>query len=141
MGLEELFYEGSGYQPLVMTEDWQVAQLNYAKEQEAEALRLLDRHDFTDETFTLMEGRALLITYDADKKKAELTPLRKGCTYNVPIRVWHNIAMEKGSQVMITESRDAHIKGFAQIPMPENVREEILAYVDKNWKKTAGNAT
>lgn len=135
MGLEALFYEGYGYQPLVLTENWQVAQLNYTEEQEPNALTLLDQHDFTDETFTLIEGRALLITYDADKCKGELTPLKLGRTYNVPAMVWHNIAMEEGSKVMITEGRDAHLKGFSQISMPENVRKEILTYVKKNWMK------
>lgn len=135
MGLEELFNEGYGYKPLVLTADWQVAQLNYSQDQEPEALKFLDQHDFTDETFTLIEGRALLITYDADEGNAELTPLRLGYTYNVPTMVWHNIAMEEGSRIMITEGRDAHLKGFSQIVMPESVRRELLAFVKKNWSK------
>lgn len=31
MGLEELFNEGYGYKPLVLTADWQVAQLTIPK--------------------------------------------------------------------------------------------------------------
>lgn len=137
MGLKELYHSGMGYEPLVMTRDWQVAQLNYAPEQEPDALTMLDQHDFTDETFTLLEGRALLITYDTEEKNAELTPLKPGITYNVPVRVWHNIAMEKWSKVIITEGRDAHVKGCVQISMPEEVREEVISYTKAHWRSLA----
>lgn len=133
MELEELCYKGAGYKPLVLTENWQVAQLNYAEEQEACALEKLDQHDFTDETFTLVNGRALLITYESETGNYALTPLKRGSTYNVPAMVWHNIVMEEGSSVMITEGRDAHLKGFAQIPMPQAVKQALSAYVQKHW--------
>lgn len=133
MELKELSYDGAGYMPLVLTTYWQLAQLNYAPEQNAEVLNTLDQHDFTDETFTLIQGRALLITYDRETEECTLTPLRKGSTYNVPAMMWHNIAMEKSSVVMITEGRDAHLKGCTTIPMPESVREAMVAYVKENW--------
>ncbi|BFL48577.1 hypothetical protein C3B58_16705 [Lactonifactor longoviformis] len=133
MRLEPLYHEGYGYKPLVLTENWQLAQLNYTPEQEPEALEKLDQHDFTDETFTLVRGRAFLIIYDSAAHESGLIPLREGITYNVPAMMWHNIAMERGSCVLITEGRDAHLKGFSQIPIPENLKEEILAFRDCSW--------
>lgn len=134
MGLKALDYSGVGYKPLVMTRDWQLAQLNYAPEQEADVLKTLDQHIFTDETFTLLEGRALLITYDEHEKSYELTPLERGSTYNVPVMMWHNIAMEKGCSVIIAEGRDAHLKGCNHMEMPDEVRRAMMSYVEKHWK-------
>lgn len=131
--LEELFHNGRGYMPLVLTKDWQVAQLNYIPSQAPENLRMLDQHTFTDETFILMQGRAVLITYNEKTKEGSLTSLKWGHTYNVPVMMWHNIAMEENSIVMIMESRDAHIKGLRQIGLPNKLKEEIIAYTGKLW--------
>jgi len=119
--------------PLVLTKDWQVAQLNYIPSQAPENLRMLDQHTFTDETFILMQGRAVLITYNEKTKEGSLTSLKWGHTYNVPVMMWHNIAMEENSIVMIMESRDAHIKGLRQIGLPNKLKEEIIAYTGKLW--------
>ena len=74
-----------------------------------------------------------MIIYDSAAHESGLIPLREGITYNVPAMMWHNIAMERGSCVLITEGRDAHLKGFSQIPIPENLKEEILAFRDCSW--------
>lgn len=134
--LEELFHNERGYMPLVLTRDWQVAQLNYAPSQSPENLRMLDQHTFTDETFILIQGRAVLITYNEKTKERALTSLKWGHTYNVPVMMWHNIAMEENSVVMIMESRDAHIKGLRQIFLPDKVKKEILEYTKEMWNST-----
>ena len=133
MILEDYYYEGSGYRPLILTDNWQVAQLNYMPELAPEALDKLDQHTFTDETFTLLEGDAVLITYCGTSGKWGLTKMKASHTYNVPMLLWHNIAMKKGSSVIITESRDAHLKGFEQQPMPEWMKQEIIQYTNKTW--------
>lgn len=132
--MEGLYHSGEGYMPLVLTEYWQFAQLNYADAQRPEALSLFDQHDFTDETFTLVEGRSLLLTYDEQTGVCDITPLEKNVTYNVPMMMWHNIAMEPGAIVMIAEGRDAHLKGCNHIPIPEAIRKEIVETAEKLWK-------
>lgn len=131
--MDGLYYHGAGYLPLVLTNDWQVAQLNYTETQEPAALTSFDQHTFTDETFTMLQGRSLLITYDEMTKKMDVTPLKPYVTYNVPKMMWHNIAMEKGSVVLITEGRDAHLKGCNHIPIPQECRDRIAATAQKLW--------
>lgn len=87
----------------------------------------------TDETFTLLKGRAVLITYDKESDTGELTSMKSGYTYNVPRMMWHNIAMEEGSSVIITENRDAHIKGLEQISLPEELRHTIMEFTCQMW--------
>ena len=131
--MKELFFSGEGYRPLVLTENWQLAQLNYIPEQAPDKLTMLDQHDFTDETFTLLQGRSILIT--VEEGEYVLTPLRQYVTCNVPAMVWHNIAMEEGSIILITEGRDAHLKGCNRIPMPQELRDRVCALAEKLWTK------
>lgn len=133
MQLKKIVHIGKGYMPLVMTKDWQLAQLNYTEVQKLDKVHLLDQHTFTDETFTLITGRSLLITYDEKNGEYALQPLEPGCTFNIPQMMWHNIVMEKGSSVLITESRDAHLKGLNQIEMPSILKMAIADYVRENW--------
>ena len=129
-----LFNNDKGYRPLVLTDSWQFAQLNYIEAQDPDALTMFDQHDFTDETFTLVEGRSLLLTYDEATGVCDITPLERNVTYNVPQMMWHNIAMEPGSIVMIAEGRDAHLKGCNHIPIPEKIRAEIIRAAEELWK-------
>lgn len=132
--LEELYNHEKGYVPLVLTKDWQVAQLNYTPAQAPENLRMLDQHTFTDETFILFQGRAVLLTYNQDTGERSVMSLKPGYTYNVPAMMWHNIAMEENSIVMIMENRDAHIKGFRQIGLPDALKQEIIEYTNIVWR-------
>lgn len=129
--MEALFNKDEGYKPLVLTENWQLAQLNYAESQNQRSLFQFDRHTFTDETFTLVEGRSILITYDEKTGKLDLTCLEKNVTYNVPTMMWHNIAMREDAIVLITEGRDAHLKGCDNIPIPEDMLQEIIKKCDE----------
>ena len=122
-----------GYKPLVLTRDWQAAQLNFSREQMPACLSLLDRHDFTDETFLLIRGRCILIAYEEDTRQSEILPMQWGITYNIPQMMWHNIAMDEGSVVLITEGRDAHIKGQDHLTMPGDVKEKVLACANSEW--------
>lgn len=131
--MQELYPMGDGYQPLVLTEHWQLAQLNYTAAQAPEALAQFDQHTFTDETFTLLDGRALLITYDPGRDEMELMSLKRHITYNVPCMMRHNIAMEQGSVVLITEGRDAHLKGCNHIPITPEQARKIIAMCCDLW--------
>lgn len=133
MALQALYHDGEGYKPLVLTKEWQLAQLNTCESQYPENIKMLDQHDFTDETFTLVKGRAVLLTYDEETKKGYLTVMQQGVTYNVPQMVWHNIAMDQDTTVMITEGRDAHLKGFAQIPIPNEFYHSLQRKIETLW--------
>lgn len=108
MLIEELHNGSSGYHPFLITENWQVAQLNYSEEQNAQNIQELEIHFHTDETFTLLQGSAFLIAVEDGSENMEMKWLKKGWTYNVPAGIWHNIAMQEGSSVLITENALTH---------------------------------
>lgn len=133
MELAEIFNSEKGYKPIVMTDDWQLAQLNYIETQEPCNINFLERHEFTDETFTLFKGKAVLITLD--KNTLCFTKLKAGSTYNVETNLAHNIAMNEEAVIMITESRNAHLKGLVKEVINAEFSEKIKDYCYKYFKE------
>jgi len=112
--IETYRYEESGYNPFLIREGWQVAQLNYMPEQDLLNITKMDRHLLTDEVFVLIKGTAILIaaTESNHEFKFECVKMKAGITYNIPVRMWHNIAMDKGSEVIIFEKDKTHLGDF-----------------------------
>lgn len=104
----------SGYHPFLIRKGWQVAQLNYMKEQDIDHIRKLDIHHLTDEVFVLLNGTAVLITADLQDNEPvfEVIRMMPGITYNIPVKTWHNIAMTKGCEVLIVERSHTHVSDF-----------------------------
>jgi mannose-6-phosphate isomerase-like protein (cupin superfamily) len=112
--IEVYAYDGAGYNPYMIRENWQVAQLNYIVKQGFEDIEKIDIHFETDEVFILLEGEVILIT--AEKEGDELTfrmkKMEKNIVYNIPKMTWHNIAMSEDAQVIIVENAGTHIQDF-----------------------------
>jgi hypothetical protein len=45
--------------------------------------------------------------------------------YNIPKGVWHNIAMEEGSEVLIAEKSNTHIADFEHFALSSSKRKEL----------------
>lgn len=129
MLVKELFEAAPGYHPFLITKYWQVAQLNYSKEQDAEEIRELEAHFHTDETFTLLKGSAFLIAQKDGDKSMEMNWMKLGKTYNVPAKIWHNVAMQKGSSILITENAQTHIEEKKLLPLSVDAQKRIAAFL------------
>ena len=148
MTLERYYDAGPGYHPYLIREQRQVAQLNYAPEQDAQMIDFLEMHPQTDETFTLLAGEAFLVIGDetGDLQPAagdcpagsgetayypgqiEMVWLEAGVTYNVPKGVWHNIAMREGSTVLIVENANTHLMEKGLLTLPASLRERMVSF-------------
>jgi len=111
---EKYTIKEKGFHPFLLSDGWQIAQLNYMKEQHIDNIDKIDIHFKTDEAFVLMAGEAVLITADiTDKKPVFNSELMKyGSVYNIPKKVWHNIAMREGSEVLIIEKLNTHLGDY-----------------------------
>ena len=106
--LEIYDWSGEGFAPLVFTESWQAALLNWEP--------LFDRHEsrrdrktqYTDEVFVLLRGRALLFTRP-DDGALQAVEMEAGTIYNVPAGVWHNLVATRDVSFLIVENRDTHL--------------------------------
>lgn len=125
--IESFSIKEEGYHPFLIKEGWQMAQLNYTDSQHISQITQLDVHRKTDEVFVLLEGRAVLIVAAIKDSipHFEIELMEANKVYNIPKDVWHNIAMEQGSEVIIAEKSDTHLSDFEHLPLEENQRKEL----------------
>jgi len=125
--IEKYQHEGEGYNPFLIRDGWQVAQLNYMPEQGVDDIQKIDVHPGTDEVFILIAGKAVLIAAekDGDDISYEMIVMKPGIVYNIPRGVWHNIALHKDAQVIIVENKDTHLNDFELYFLNDLQKEEL----------------
>ena len=106
-GLEVQEWNEVGYQPLVFSQDWQVALLNWEPIFDLEKISEVERHNQTDEVFVLTRGRAVLFT--VDEQGMQIEEMKPGVIYNVRKGVWHNLTSTRDASWIIVENRDTHL--------------------------------
>ncbi len=106
--LEVYDWAGEGFAPLVFTEGWQAALLNWEPLFKRQNLDEIERHNKTDEVFVLLRGRALLFTRP-DYGALQAVEMKAGTIYNVPAGVWHNLVATRDVSFLIVENRDTHL--------------------------------
>lgn len=101
-------YDGVGYQPLVFSDGWQAALLNWEPLFDLAHAGEIERHNQTDEVFVLWRGRALIFVSDGERLQAE--EMKTGAIYNVPRGVWHNLLASRDASWIIVENRGTHLE-------------------------------
>ena len=127
--IEEYIHTGAGYNPFLIRNNWQVAQLNHITGQGFEDIEKIDVHLNTDEVFILLKGQVVLITAekDEDRLSFKMVKMKEGVTYNIPKMTWHNIAMSDAAQVIIIEDANTHLGDFEYYYLNEGQKEEMYA--------------
>lgn len=108
VGLEVYEWAGEGYKPLLFSEGWQVALLNWESLFDRMNLNEIERHNESDEAFVLLKGKAAILTRP-EGGELKVSEMKHGTIYNVPCRVWHNFLATRDVQFLIVENRDTHI--------------------------------
>ncbi len=101
-------WAGDGFMPLVFTEKWQAALLNWEPLFDRQNLDEIERHNHTDEVFVLLRGRAVLFT-KPDGGRLEAVEMKRSALYNVPAGLWHNLVATRDVAFLIVENRDTHL--------------------------------
>lgn len=134
--IETYYHEGEGYNPFFIRDHWQVAQLNYLPELGMQAIKKMEMHAATDEIFILTKGTAVLILGIENREgfSFELTKMKLGVTYNIPIKAWHGIAMNTDAEVIIVEKSNTHLGDvtYQNLSLEEqrNLNEAITALLE-----------
>ena len=125
-----------GYHPFLIREGWQVAQLNYIESQHINNIDKIEVHHKTDEVFVLLKGKAVLITVTRTDGVLRFSTevMKPHITYSIPKNVWHNIAMEKGSQVLIVEQSNTHLNDVDYIKLNTVQQQELKIKVENDLK-------
>jgi mannose-6-phosphate isomerase-like protein (cupin superfamily) len=100
-------WDGEGYRPLVFSDGWMAALLNWEPIMGLKKATDIERHKETDEVFVLMKGHAALYVVEAEGLRViELDP---GLIYNVTKGTWHNLLATHDSTFLIVENRGTHL--------------------------------
>jgi len=121
-------HSGKGYNPFIIRNGWQVAQLNHLDEQGLEGIVKVDMHLQTDEVFILLRGIAVLVVAAAhgpETLQFECVRMRPGITYNIPVNTWHNIAMDRDASVLIVERSNTHLGDYVYRSLSAGQQHEL----------------
>ena len=99
-GLDILEHSGTEYRRLVNNAKWTLASLNWAPRFDESNVCELERHNLTDETFVLLNGKATLLVGEK-AERVEMEPLKY---YNVRAGIWHHIIVSEDARVLIAEN-------------------------------------
>ena len=129
--IEKYKHEGEGYNPFLIADKWQVAQLNYAEGLGVHDLKRIDIHFLTDEAFILLNGTSILIAIEknGDKLTFEAIKMKERVTYNIPKNMWHNIALESDAQVLIIEDANTHLGDYEFYYLNESQKQNMDACI------------
>ncbi|HVI48253.1 MAG TPA: hypothetical protein VM802_25520 [Chitinophaga sp.] len=125
--IEIYTHSGEGYNPFFIKDNWQVAQLNYMPEQDVFGIEKMDKHRQTDEVFILLKGAAVLIAAEEHTTgfAFQCIHMIPGVTYNIPVNVWHNIAMKKDAELIIVEKSNTHLGDFVYKSLSQQEKSEL----------------
>lgn len=122
-GLEISKWIQEGYAPLVFSQGWQVAILNWEPGAEVKAIHRVERHILTDEVFVLLDGSAALVIAEADKLSVvEAIP---ETIYNVTKGTWHTVIGSRDSVWLIVENKDTHLGDTEYRPLEEDELRDL----------------
>lgn len=87
--IERYYHEAEGYNPFLIREGWQVAQLNYLPGHGLDDMVDVEVHRQTDEAFILFAGTAVLVAAEIGDEgiSFECVRMTPGVTYNIPAGV------------------------------------------------------
>ena len=130
-GIEKYAIKKGGYDPFLIREGWQVAQLNYETDMDIHQIKKVEVHRNTDEVFILTKGNAILIGAYIENERVtfQVEPMQAGVTYNVPTGHWHNIACQPGSEIIIVEKSNTHLNDVEYFDLTEKHIEDMKKLV------------
>jgi mannose-6-phosphate isomerase-like protein (cupin superfamily) len=131
--IEKYIHNGIGYNPVFIREGWQVAKLNPLPGHGLDEIDKVEVHNATDEIFILIQGTAILIAADIGKQiQFETQHMQPGVIYNIPKKQWHNIAMEKGAELIIVENDNTHIQDCMYKYLNQEQQDELKELIQKS---------
>ena len=131
--IETYIHTGEGYNPYLITEHWQVAKLNHLDGHGLDQIEKMEVHRKTDEVFILLSGIAVLIASSQPDGKGsfEVVNMEPGVTYNIPMGVWHNIAMAPDAQIIIVENSNTHLGDVEYVALDQDAGAILKRQIDR----------
>ena len=114
--IEVADHTGTGFAPVWRCGNWRLAVSNDGSAFHRENITSVAKHLETDETFTLLSGRAFLHYGDGDETPGQIrkVELEQGKTLVVRAGVWHAVETCSGAKLLIVENADTGAQNTVQ---------------------------
>ena len=129
--IEAYYCKEKGYHPFLISDGWQVAQLNYVEKHGLDDIDQIEVHNQTDEVFILFKGEAVLVEALIEQEDIHFNCqyMKPGVTYNIPAGTWHEIAMKVDAEIIIVERSDTHKQDCSYLKLTVSQQQELYSRI------------
>lgn len=116
-----------GYHPVIKSDSWRVAVLNWHQELMPENISRFQKHDETDEVFVLLKGRCVLYLLDEEKGNVVGVAMEPHKIYKIKRGVYHSHTLTRDAMVLIVENDNTGDANSPCVPLTEAHKEQLKA--------------
>ena len=125
-------HDGKGIGGEIAAKDYLCSFLNFLPRLVPEKVVSMQKHTETDETFVLLQGKAMLFLADGEDRPERISAVRlePGRSYTVPLGVWHAPVMSEDAKIFLVENNNTVDRNSPRL----GLSEEQMAVVRKLGK-------
>ena len=123
-------YAGPGIGGTVEGREYTILLLNYLPRLAPDKITDMQRHLETDESFILLQGRAVLFAAAGEECPGELEHyvMEPGVIYTVPKNVWHTQSMTEDARILLVENSGTVAENSPRCPITEEQQARIRSW-------------
>ena len=120
-------YEGPGIGGTVEGREYTILILNHLPRLDADKITDMQRHLETDESFILLQGKAVLFAAEGQEAPGKLQHyvMEPGVIYTVPRNIWHTQSMTPDARILLVENSGTVAENSPRCPITEEQRAQI----------------
>ena len=120
-------YDGAGIGGTVEGREYTILLLNYLPRLSPDKIADMQRHLETDESFILLQGKAVLFAAAGEEVPGELEHyvLQPGVIYTVPRNIWHTQCMTQDAKILLVENSGTVAENSPRCPITEEQRRQV----------------
>lgn len=119
--------EKAGFFIACKNDDYKCAFITCSQQYAYGKVKELKRHRESDEVFTLIFGKATLLTGDSECVEYNTRELQKGVSYCVPAGTWHYLAVSEDALVFVVENSGVSAENTDAVSIEEYKAYEIFS--------------
>ena len=123
-------YEGPGIGGIVEGREYTILLLNFLPRLAPDTITDMQRHLETDESFILLQGRAVLFAAAGEERPGELQAyvMKPGTIYTVPKNVWHTQTMTEDAKILLVENSGTVAENSPRCPITPEQQAQIRSW-------------
>lgn len=123
-------YDGAGVGGAVEGREYTILLLNYLPRLSPDTIMDMQRHLETDESFILLQGKAVLFVAAGEDAPGELEHyvMESGVIYTVPKNIWHTQCMTRDAKILLVEKSGTVVENSPRCPITEAQRRQIMEW-------------